>query len=260
VSTYTQDYAENSPILKPFLHKFTPLLMPVTALSSRTPTMHDEIPDRVGNDNITIAQLNNKEKEPNYQLPVTNYQKILLSLKQQGCVLFGFAGRFVEEKGFDLLFEAIPEIMQRIPHAHFVFAGETNMGYERFFEKQKDNYISIQKHLTMLGLLNDEALPTFYKTIDFIVLPSRSDCFNLVQAESCLAGTPAIASNIPGLRYLVKATGFGQLFEPNNPHDLAIKLTEAVEKREKIMNNYSHVLTILDTQKNAAAIKDYFTK
>ena len=43
--------------------------------------------------------------------PVNNGSKNLESLehfKKQKKILFGFAGRFVDEKGFDILFQAIP--------------------------------------------------------------------------------------------------------------------------------------------------------
>ena len=46
--------------------------------------------------------------------------------------LIGFAGRFVEEKGFDFLLEAMPLVRSRLPEAHFVF-GDTDIAYERFF-------------------------------------------------------------------------------------------------------------------------------
>jgi glycosyltransferase involved in cell wall biosynthesis len=47
----------------------------------------------------------------------------------------GFAGRFVEEKGFDFLLEAVPIIRAAVPDVHFVFAGETGVVYERFFDR-----------------------------------------------------------------------------------------------------------------------------
>ena len=52
-----------------------------------------------------------------------------------GKKLIGFAGRFVEEKGFDFLLRAMPLVRQRIPEAHFLFAGETKVVYEPFFER-----------------------------------------------------------------------------------------------------------------------------
>lgn len=222
VSTYTKDYAQNSRVLKPFLHKFRSLLMPVYLA-----------------------------KGTNAKLPITKK-------KQQ--VFFGFGGRFVEEKGFDILFAAIPLIKQQLPNVTFLFAGAAHIAYENFFQKNKSAFAVVKDDIVLLGLLNDAELLAFYKMIDFMILPSRSDCFNLMQAEAMLAGTPCITSDIPGLRFMVKTTGFGVLFEKENPKDLAEKTVMAIAKRKEIMLQYSNVLAILEPQTNAAKIRDVITK
>jgi glycosyltransferase involved in cell wall biosynthesis len=49
----------------------------------------------------------------------------------------GFSGRWVEEKGFDVLLESMAEVTKNIPGVKFVFAGETNIAYEKQFEKNR---------------------------------------------------------------------------------------------------------------------------
>lgn len=179
------------------------------------------------------------------------------SFKKDRKILFGFAGRFVEEKGFDILLAAIPKVLDKLPQAHFVFAGETNISYENFFEKVNSLLQKVEQHITLLGLLSKERLIHFYETISFIVIPSRSDCFNLVQAEAMIAGTPSIVSNIPGARYLVKETGFGMLFEKENADDLAEKLILAVANRKNIVNKYKNVLSVLEKKICEKELKEF---
>ncbi len=229
ISTYTRDYAINSRVIKSFIKKFTPLLMPV-------------IIDNKGIDKNNII-----------------YKK-LLNLKKRKKIIFGFAGRFVEEKGFDILLNAIPKVIQKNPNIHFVFAGDLNITYENFYNINKNKISLVKSHLTMLGLLKEADLQNFYHSIDFIVIPSRSDCFNLVQAEAMLHGKPSIVSNIPGARFLVKETGFGLIFKKNNVEDLADKIIISIRKKASLLKNKNKVLSILNINNNAKKIRAYFTK
>lgn len=218
VSTYTKDYGENSKLLKNFLKKFTPLILPVLAVAK------------------------NPKK----------------TINKKG-ILFGFAGRFVEEKGFDILFRAIPLICKKIPNAHFVYAGKP-MEYEDFFEKNKSLYNSVKNKVEFMGLLNEKEMNKFYEKINFMIIPSRSDCFNLVQAEAMLHGIPCISSNIPGLRVMIQKTGFGILFEKENPVDLAKKVSIALREYNKIINSYQKVKEILNNKKNVKKIKKFIAE
>lgn len=224
ISTYTKDYADNSRIMKHFPHKFTPLLMPII--------------------------LNQSKKQ------TTNLDQIH-KLKSQNKILFGFAGRFVEEKGFDILFKAIPLVINKLPQAHFVFAGETKMPYENFYEKNIGKLKAISSYISFLGLLDERKLVDFYKTIDFIVVPSRSDCFSLVQAEAVICEKPTIVSNIPGARVVAQETGFGLIFKKEDPADLAEKLIEAVKKKNMLVSNYPKVLKMFNNQKNVEKIRKF---
>jgi glycosyltransferase involved in cell wall biosynthesis len=211
VSTYTTDYARHSRVLRGFSHKFTPVLLPVIL---QTKTQAEKIAK-------------------------------IVHLKQQKKIIFGFAGRFVEEKGFDILFRAIPAVLEKLPDAHFVIAGQ-EMSYEDFFGRNKTLFEKVKDHMTFLGLLDDSGLKNFYEEIDAIIVPSRSDCFNLVQAEAMLCGTPALVSDIPGLRYLVKESGFGLLFTSESPDALAEAIISFVNEKSRIMKNEKTLCEILD--------------
>lgn len=227
IGTYTTDYALHSRNIKPFIKKFTPLLMPVI--------------------------INKKSISKNNII----YQK-LFNLKKRGKILFGFAGRFVEEKGFDILLKAIPKIIKKDSNAHFVFAGDINIPYENFYSKNKNKISLVKSHLTILGLLKEADLQNFYHLIDFIVIPSRSDCFNMVQAEAMLFGKPSIVSNVYGARYLVKKTGFGNIFKSESVADLKSKIISSVKERGMLIKKYRNVIDILEPTKISNRISEFF--
>jgi len=140
--------------------------------------------------------------------------------------LVGFAGRFVEEKGFDLLLQAIPLVRTAVPDVRFVFAGETNVVYEHFFERWQHMFDAHDNAhdnaLISVGLLRDrQRLADFYAMCDLFVLPSRSDCFAGVQVEALLCGTPLLTADIPGAREVVHVSGMGRLAPANDPVGLA---------------------------------------
>jgi glycosyltransferase involved in cell wall biosynthesis len=199
VSTLSRDYAESSDFLRPFAEK----------LRAIHPPLDLPRPDRAA------AAAWRRE------------------LGLESASLVGFAGRFVEEKGFDYLLEAIPELAARVPDVHLVYAGDENVAYEDFFGRCRPLVDRHRGRLTFVGLLSDrQQLANFYAMCDVFALPSRSDCFGLVQLEAMVSGTPVVATDIPGAREAVHATGMGVLVSPRDPTALAAGLGDALGQRD----------------------------
>jgi glycosyltransferase involved in cell wall biosynthesis len=163
--------------------------------------------------------------------------------------LIGFAGRWVEEKGFDYLLRAFPLIKAEIPTAHLVFAGEKKVAYEDTFAGNLSLIQAIQEDITFLGLIDDhQKMANFYAMCDVFVLPSRTDMMALVQIESMLSGTPVVASDIPGARVVVQETGFGQLSPPHDPIGLAEIIVNTLHNAERYRPTIEGVRRVFDTE------------
>lgn len=164
-----------------------------------------------------------------------------------GRTVVGFAGRFVEEKGFDVLLRALPLLAARVPDVRLVFAGEPNVRYERFFERCRPLVEAAGERLVLLGLLRDpQRIADFHAMCDVFALPSRSEMMALVQVEAMLAGTPVVASDIPGARVVVRETGYGLLCPPEAPEALSSALVEALERREELRPDPARVARLFD--------------
>lgn len=188
VATHSADYARHSALLAPLAGRVVAITPPVTL--------------------------------PAPDLAASAAWKRALGL--EGRRLVGFAGRFVEEKGFDLLLRAVPLVREQIAEAHFVYAGETDVVYERFFARWRHLFEQHRGAITSLGLLRDpQRMADFYAMCDVFALPSRSDCFPSVLPESLLAGTPLVVADIPGARELVLRSGMGRLVAARDHRALA---------------------------------------
>ncbi len=163
--------------------------------------------------------------------------------------IVGFAGRFVEEKGFDVLLEAIPKVLEKSPSAKFVFAGETSINYENFFEKNSELIERNRKYLVFLGRLNDSQMSEFYRVLTLLVISSRSDCYPSVGVEAMLSGVPLVVTDIPGVRMQVKDTGMGVVVAPENPQLLAEGIIEVLGNRDKYVRNRVKTKRIYDYEK-----------
>jgi len=221
ISIYTQDYTEHSDFLRPYSSKVVPIYPPVVF------------------------------PEPDHSATSTWRHELGL----EGVPLVGFAGRFVEEKGFDYLLEAIPLVRARIPECKFVFAGETRVVYEHFYERCLPLIEANRQHIVTLGLLTEaQRLANFYAMCDVFTLPSRTDCFASVQVEAMLCGTPVVATNIPGAREVVKVTGMGCLVEPCNSQALADGIVQVLQNRARYLKPRADIANIFDSSR---AISDY---
>jgi glycosyltransferase involved in cell wall biosynthesis len=174
-----------------------------------------------------------------------------------GKPLVGFAGRFVEEKGFDFLLRAMPLVLDRLPDARFVFAGDTDIAYERFFERCRDLMDAQRGSLTRVGLLRDrQQMADFYAMCDVFVLPSRSDSFAAVQVEAALSGTPLVTTDIPGAREVVRATGAGRLVAPGDPVALAEGIIEVLSNPAPYQAGIRTVPAVFDPERSLSRYED----
>jgi glycosyltransferase involved in cell wall biosynthesis len=74
-----------------------------------------------------------------------------------------------------------------------------------------------------------DLLARFYGSAWASVLPAVDEAFGLVLVESLAAGTPVVAARSGAASEIVDDQDVGRLFEPDDPHDLARAMREALE-------------------------------
>jgi glycosyltransferase involved in cell wall biosynthesis len=143
-------------------------------------------------------------------------------------VRVGFLGRFVREKGIDILLDAIPLVLRQFPDAKFVLAGE----FERVaggtvYDEIKPQLERLGTNIELPGRLDDAQLGAFYRSLDVFVLPSVNayEAFGMVQIEAMRAGVPVVAADRRGMRVPIQVTGNGRLVPQGNPGALAAAIS-----------------------------------
>jgi glycogen synthase len=126
-------------------------------------------------------------------------------------------GRLVYEKGFQLAFEAMPELIQRLPRTRFLVAGS---GTHELELRRQAEELGIMGHGTFLGWIGDDVLHSLYRIADVCVVPSIYEPFGLVALEAMASGCPCIVADTGGLREVVPHDEAGLRFRARDPRSL----------------------------------------
>lgn len=228
VITNTNDYANHSPFLLHFKDK-TEAVFPPIILKPPSKAVGQRVKEKIGNG---------------------SFLKI------------GFAGRISAEKGIEYLLQAIPEVKSKIKNAmpasrqeklKIIIAGPQSevVGEGKYLKKLEPLIKRYSQYLIFLGGLNREEMAAFYKNIDLLVLPSinSTEAFGLVQVEAMLAGTPVVASNLPGVRVPAQKTGMGELVPIKSPEAVAEAVIKIYKNRQKYIKPKEEIEKIFSFKK-----------
>lgn len=212
---YSQDYADNSYYLKPFLDKVSVIYPPI------------DMP------------------KPNLERAKTLRE----GWSHEGGPVIGYAGRFVEEKRPDVLIKSLEVIKQKYPNARIVFAGEYDIKYENTWQRYQPVVQQYREHLIFLGLMSDmQFMADFFAACDVLALTSDSECFALVQVEAMLCGTPVVMTDTPGGRVPVQVTGMGKLAKGGDSQAVGEAIIEILDHRDQYVRPREEVEQLFSFQ------------
>ncbi|MBI9045457.1 MAG: glycosyltransferase [Anaerolineaceae bacterium] len=121
------------------------------------------------------------------------------------------AGRLTYEKGFDLLLDAIPNVIQKFPDAKFALCGD---GFQREDLEKQARDLGVLNHVKFLGFRSDVA--ELMMLSDIYVLPSRSEGMPNAIMEAMSLELPVIAFSVGGIPELIIQSQTGILIKPQD--------------------------------------------
>ncbi len=161
---------------------------------------------------------------------------------QRDVPVIGFLGSLVSRKGADLLVRAAALLLPRLPNMIIRIGGDgPEMGRLRSLVDQ----LGLAGHVMFTGRVAYPA--SFLKSLDIVVIPSRYEAQPFVLLEAMAAGKPVVATDVYGLRTVVRNGVDGLLVQPDSPRavaeailrlvrdpDLAARLGRAASERARV--------------------------
>lgn len=145
--------------------------------------------------------------------------------------VIGFLGRFVAEKGIDVLVHAFERVRLLYPSAQLLLGGDYKaVAGGSIYPQLRSSIDALGDCVELLGRIEEADLRDFYARLDVFVLPSVNayEAFGMVQVEAMLAGVPVVASDMRGVRVPIQLTGIGSLAPPGSISGLAEAIIEVI--------------------------------
>ena len=132
-----------------------------------------------------------------------------------------FVGRLVSIKGHIYFFEAMREIIKKVPETQAIIVGD---GYLRQTLELKVKELNMSSNIIFLGERDD--VLQILSECKIAVLSSLNEGMGLVLLEAQACGLPVVATRVGGIPEVVKDGETGILVEPKN----SLALSDAIIK------------------------------
>lgn len=115
-------------------------------------------------------------------------------------------GALIPRKGQDLLIAALPDL----PDATLMLAGQGDS--EADYRAQAE-HVGVANRVRFIGSVPHDDLPALFAAADVMALVSASEGLANAWVEALACGTPIVASDVGGIRELIKTPEAGQIVE-----------------------------------------------
>lgn len=159
--------------------------------------------------------------------------------------VIGFIGSFYAYEGLDLLLDAMPEILRRMPDVKVLLVGG---GPQETTLREKAGELGIGNEVIFAGRVPHQDVTRYYDLINVLVYPRHSMRLTelvtpLKPLEAMAQGRIFVASDVGGHKELIRDNETGMLFEAGNPGALArtvISLFDHPQHWERLKANGRH--------------------
>ncbi|MGE5379654.1 MAG: glycosyltransferase family 4 protein [Methylocystaceae bacterium] len=165
-----------------------------------------------------------------------------------------FIGRLVPEKGVQVLIDAMPIVLDKIPDAQLIIGGRGPCFNELDQQAEK---LGVSSAVLMPGYITEDHKESLFREAAVAVFPSLYEPFGIVALEAMAAGTPVVVSEIGGLGEIVSDQVNGLKVPANNPVLLAEAIIHLLTDRQlsqQIADNARQELKTVYNWRNIAEL------
>jgi glycogen(starch) synthase len=134
-------------------------------------------------------------------------------------------------KGLDLLLHAFSEFSGQFPSMRLLVAGDgrDREAFRHMIDRLPEE---VREKIELLGWVSGENKKKVLQHAAFAVFPSRHEVQSIAALETMACGTPIVASDIPGLSFVIKS-GDGVSFRSGDASSLALSMKALAESKER---------------------------
>jgi L-malate glycosyltransferase len=133
----------------------------------------------------------------------------------------GAVGRLEEQKGHAHLLSAWSQVQRVIPEATLLLVGDGRLREDLGRQAQE---LGLAERVRFLGTRRD--LPLIFRALDLFVQPSLWEGLPLALLKAMGAGLPVLATQVSGVREVIRDGINGRLVVPGDPEPLAGAIAE----------------------------------
>jgi L-malate glycosyltransferase len=169
--------------------------------------------------------------------------------------------RFDPVKRHELAIFAMEAVIKEYPKTKLIFVGD---GSTRHIMEELVKQKKLTENILFLGYRDNAA--SFYKIADIFLLTSKTESFPLVLLESSKEKTPAITTDVGGVKDMIPDASYGYVLEDDKVEDItkaiisAIELKEINKLRDMGEKFYSHTSQNFSIESTADSIYQTYKK
>lgn len=186
---------------------------------------------------VRFAERYNK-KAPVFVIPNgVDSRKFSISNKIKKEKIIVTVSRLVSKNGIDILIRAMEKVKKETSGAicHIIGDGRQRKELEKLTKK-----LGLENNIQFLGSISNDEIPNHLAQATVFVRSSRSEGLGSAFLEAMACGVPVIGTPVGGIPDFLKDGETGLFSEPNNPDDLAKKISAILtddELKEVLIKN-----------------------
>ncbi|MFA5070030.1 MAG: glycosyltransferase [Patescibacteria group bacterium] len=191
--------------------------LPLLKISNKVVLYHEGLVDLAKRHKLNYAVIHN-----GVDLALINRaQPSREIIREKDTVNVCYIGRLESIKGYYDYLAAAKMVIGERASANFYFIGSY---------KNKEQYVKKHSSKNIIFLGHRDDIYSLLKSMDIFVLPSYSEGLPNALMEAMASGLPSVASEVGGVKILIREGENGFLFKPGDQKELA-------EKLKKLINN-----------------------
>ncbi len=155
-----------------------------------------------------------------------SHAPLLASISRHSVLMVGRMDDRERYKGHDVMLDAWPHVLARVPDAQLVIVGQ---GSDLARLKARAAALDVGNAVLFTGFIDDGALHAVRRKSCLFAMPSIGEGFGLVYLEAMREKLPCIASNVDAAGDVIAHGETGFLVDPTDPGDVASAVIPLLE-------------------------------